>query len=846
MQRTADNTDYQHHPVHLAVGYHLDQYEIESILNIGDFRISYYAWDNRAERNVVIHEYFPKSLAIRQSDGFSVTSENQDRFTDFEFGLSEFLLEARLVSQIHSAYLPNIIEYREANGTGYLISEYDDGRSLRQILDDGDGQLSDKQINELLRTGLQGLRELHARNLLHTSVSPANLFIRNHGHPLLLGQGLARYRLAQYTKTYTVSLAPGYTPLEQYGLDGNIGPWSDLYALGASLYESISLIRPIDASTRHTALIKGDPDPLTPAVEIGKGQYSNLILSNIDWMLKPYVEDRPDSADLMLGVVNFQKQNKNLRSSQSTSSDIADETQNNENIIPMAKLAERSNLPTQDSEISSDTQAYTARTSSSGKFFYWTLSLALIAFLSVTGYQIYQHELTQKNLPTGANQEAQLLLDPEPVEPGPTESEPAKEIKSGPEEPALTTNQINEDEVESSDISQESDEARREFYANLQKEEEVQRLVEEELKAREAELAAEQLAQEQARQAQVAELLGKAEDALENFSLLKPEGQSAYDYFSQALEIQQDNERAITGLDDIADTYFSFALKAIDNKDPDKASRHLTDLIRVRPNDPRLDGFLQQITDLKAELKVEEEKKRLLEELAKAEEIKSRAPQIETENNNENSPPQVGDTPSVEADKNISTIPVTTEEPAELKDQGPEQTAVVEPQSPAINRVQLAAAYNTYDSGRYSNKLFNTMLDAANQSEGRAQYILAEMYAAGRGTEQNFAESTFWLKRSLDYVNQNAKYRQPWAEKAMGVIYEKGWYVDSDTARAVRWYQSSAEKGYGPAQYRLGLAYAKGLGVDKDIEQAEFWLKKALSNGHQEAKKALSKIPTRN
>ena len=137
------------------------------------------------------------------------------------------------------------------------------------------------------------------------------------------------------------------------------------------------------------------------------------------------------------------------------------------------------------------------------------------------------------------------------------------------------------------------------------------------------------------------------------------------------------------------------------------------------------------------------------------------------------------------------------------------------------------------------------MFKAANLDEGRAQYVLAEMYAAGRGVTQNFAESSYWLKKSLDYVNQNAKYRQAWAEKAMGVIYEKGWYVDSNPERAVRWYRSSADKGYAPAEYRLGLAFAKGLGVTKNNEQAEFWFKKALSNGNLEAKKALSKLPNR-
>ncbi len=852
MQQPADQANYQNNQNHLAIGYQLDQYEIESIVDIGDFRITYYAWDNRNDRNVIIHEYFPKSLAVRRQDDHSVTSENEDRFTDFEFGLSEFLLEARLVSQIHSAYLPHVVEYREANGTGYLISEYDDGASLRQVLDEASGKLSDAQVAELLKTGLQGLRELHARNLLHTSVSPTNLFIRNHGHPLLLGQGLARYRLAQYTKTYTVSLAQGYTPLEQYGLDGNIGPWSDLYALGASLYECIAGVRPVDASTRHTALIKGEDDPLTPAVELGKGEYSHLLLSNIDWMLKPYIEDRPDSADLMLGIVNFQKQKGSIKTTNLDSAGNTDEEKTKENIIPLAKLAEKSTASTGVSDLQ-ESSAYQVNADRSSKFVYWSLGLALLVFLTVTGYQIYQHELKQNNL-MAQTQEVQTSI--ETIDTSENENTSSASAETVIEEPTLDSS-IQQNETENQEISKDSDEQRREFYENLAKEEEVERRVEEEIKALEAQQQAEQEAREraekQALQGQISDLLNKAAIAKGNSSLLKPEGESAYDYYSQVLELQPENDFAHSGLNDIADHYFSFALKALEEKDPDKANLHLTDLIKVKSNDPRLAGFLQQITDLKAELKLEEEKQRLeqekqrlLEEIAQAEENKPEVPKTESpakpiENAQQTETKKIDET----EEQKISSVEVVSEN-EQNENQQSEPVAESKPEPPSLNRVQLAAAYNAYDSGRYSDSLFNTILDAANNHEGRAQYILAEMYAAGRGTEQNFAESTYWLKRSLDHVNQNARYRQAWAEKAMGVIYEKGWYVDSDTARAVRWYRSSADKDYSPAQYRLGLAYAKGLGVKKDIEQAEFWFKKALSNGHQEAKKALSKLPTRN
>ena len=606
MQNIANNSELDQGKTLLPIGYKLGQYEIESVLAIGDFRITYYAWDHRGDRNVVIHEYYPRSLCVRGEDTISVTSENEERFTDYEFGLSEFLLEARLVSQIRSPYLPSVIEYREANGTGYLVSEYDDGCTLRDKLDKDPGQLTDKELNELLSAGLQGLRELHARNLLHTSVSPNNLFIRYHGHPIVLGQGLARYRLAQYTKTYTISLAQGYTPLEQYGLDGNIGPWSDLYALGASLYECVAGVRPVDASTRHTAIIKGEQDPLTPAVEIGNGKYSNLLLSNIDWMLKPYIEDRPDSADLMLGVVSFQKSQQfrelNVESANNPTSSSESESQSSHK--GTKTLASKSSLMRE--EKTPQPALVEPAIRDNGRYFYWGLALFLLAFLGFTGYQIYKHELTPKPEVTASSiQETDNLFNPEALSPAGVDPD-------NPDQQAFES--TTEDQAQSQTISRQSDEQRREFYQGIFQEEEVQKRVKEELKALEEQQLTEQQIQQDAQQREIEALLDQAREAMDKVYLLKPEGESAFDYYSSVLTIEPLNQLAISGLNEIADAYFNFAIGSIERKDPDEAGIYLKNLIKVRPDDPRIDGFLQQITDLKAQLKLEETEAKLKQE----------------------------------------------------------------------------------------------------------------------------------------------------------------------------------------------------------------------------------------
>ena len=873
MQQTADTTDFNPAaPISddgtlLTAGYRLDEYEIESVLAVGDFRITYYAWDHRGDRNVVIHEYYPRSLCVRGDDKISVTSQSKERFTDFEFGLSEFLLEARLVSQIRSPYLPNVIEYREANGTGYLVSEYDDGRTLAEWLKKDPNPLSETQVNEILNSSLQGLRELHARNLLHTSVSPTNLFIRYHGHPVLLGQGLARYRLAQYTKTYTISLRPGYTPLEQYGLDGNIGPWTDLYALGASLYECVAGIRPIDASARHTSLIKGEQDPLTPAVEIAHGSYSNLLLSNIDWMLKPYLEERPDSADLMLGVVSFQKQSKFKKSALSETKPSPLDKPNADNETEVGLLTNSPDSDQKSVESIAQIDNQTVVVDDGGRKFYWGLGLLLLAFLSVTAYQIYKHEFSPELTSASEPESTDTLFKPEEVSPPPIQS-------SDENSTAIAT--------ENRMISRESDEQRREFYENVYKEDEVKRRVEEELAALKLAEQAELQRQEVDKRLEIEQLLNKADDAVKGENLLTPDGRSAFDFYSTILDIDSGNEKALTGLNEIADNYFNKAIDAIDNADPDAAGNYLKSLIQVRPDDPRLDGFLQQIIDLKAKIKLdkvtlelekkaeeqrqaeiqrlaqeklEEEEQLRLEKLAEQQKKKN----TQTELSNINSAAtELPETPieqtQIQAETQVDVDKQTENQTNELDNEtlsdnrAPQITPPAQSRqaTPTISTAKIRAAYKRYDRGEFSGVLFNDLFEAANSGDGRSQYLVAEMYAAGRGIEQNFAESTYWLKKSLDYVNKNAQFRQAWAEKAMGVIYEKGWYVDSNPERAVRWYRSSADKNYAPAQYRLGLAYAKGLGVNKDNEQAAQWLKKALSNGNLEAKKALTKLPSQN
>ena len=124
--------------------------------------------------------------------------------------------------------------------------------------------------------------------------------MRNSGPPLLLGFGRTHHALSPGEAGLESRVTPGYSAIEQYHDQGNLGPWTDLYAIGATLYRCISGSTPVAATERVTATAEGRPDPLVPAMETGKGRYDAGLLSNIDYLLQPEIENRPQSAGEIL------------------------------------------------------------------------------------------------------------------------------------------------------------------------------------------------------------------------------------------------------------------------------------------------------------------------------------------------------------------------------------------------------------------------------------------------------------------------------------------------------------------------------------------------------------------
>jgi serine/threonine protein kinase len=174
--------------------------------------------------------------------------------------------------------------------------EYEEGQSLARLIKDGD-TATEEEIMTILPPLLDGLEVVHQAGYLHRDIKPANIYMRTSDNsPVLIDFGAARYDVGSRSRTLTAIVTPGYAPFEQYETKGNQqGAWTDIYALGAVLYKLIGGKTPIESPERIGSIVRRNPDPLTSAIEIGRGFYSPHLLEAIDWALKINEKDRPQN-----------------------------------------------------------------------------------------------------------------------------------------------------------------------------------------------------------------------------------------------------------------------------------------------------------------------------------------------------------------------------------------------------------------------------------------------------------------------------------------------------------------------------------------------------------------------
>ena len=283
--------DYYHA---LPEGSAIEHYEIRGVLGAGGFGITYLGWDTRLRCPVAIKEYLPSDIALRKADGSSVIAKSSTDQDNYRYGLERFLSEARTLARFKEPNLIRVSNFLEANGTAYMVMDYEEGEPLNAYLERM-GALDEGSLKAIIIPILDGLRAVHAADFLHRDIKPGNIYLRKNGPPVLIDFGAARQALGEHSRSMTGVVTAGYAPFEQYSTRGRQGPWTDLYAIGATLYRCIAGQSPIESSERMAALTEGEPDPLIAALEVGRGKYSEAFLRVIDWLLRPAAKDRPQS-----------------------------------------------------------------------------------------------------------------------------------------------------------------------------------------------------------------------------------------------------------------------------------------------------------------------------------------------------------------------------------------------------------------------------------------------------------------------------------------------------------------------------------------------------------------------
>ncbi len=304
MPKTNNNT--------LPTGYELGDYTIESVLGQGGFGITYLANDRQLGTRVAIKEYFPNAFAIRDDEwGIHCRSDIDDSARKtYAWGLKQFLKEARALGQFKHYNIVRVLRFFEANNTAYMVMEYESGQSLARQLTMRGNHLGQPDLLRVFVPILNGLQAVHVANLLHRDIKPGNIYLRADESPMLIDFGSVRPTTQDSENIQPVTLTPSYAAVEQYPGQGQEGPWTDIYSIGASMYRCITGAQPVGSFKRYDAIRTYKPDPLTPLLEIRPDGYSDFVLKCVDWAMQIYPQDRPQSArELQDGLMGKRKAN---------------------------------------------------------------------------------------------------------------------------------------------------------------------------------------------------------------------------------------------------------------------------------------------------------------------------------------------------------------------------------------------------------------------------------------------------------------------------------------------------------------------------------------------------------
>ncbi|MFZ0746423.1 MAG: FHA domain-containing serine/threonine-protein kinase [Terracidiphilus sp.] len=216
------------------------KYVLGRALGQGGFGITYLAYDLEENRKLAIKEYFPAIISTRAQDRLTLAPLSNRNRQDLEYGLNKFYEEGQALYRFRDHLnVVRMVEYFRANGTGYIVMIYIEGRTFKEHLQRKGGKIAFVEALAPLSLVMNALQDLHSAGILHRDISPDNIYLEDGGGARILDFGATRYAMGEQSRSLSVVLKPGYAPEEQYRSRGKQGPWTDIYALGATFYRAI-------------------------------------------------------------------------------------------------------------------------------------------------------------------------------------------------------------------------------------------------------------------------------------------------------------------------------------------------------------------------------------------------------------------------------------------------------------------------------------------------------------------------------------------------------------------------------------------------------------------------------
>jgi kinase domain protein len=241
-----------------------DRYEIKDILGAGGFGITYKAWDNTLQTEVCIKEYYPVGIANRTVTASQVSVYTNADEASYKRGMQRFLREARGLAKLGSVKnIVNVHDYFEENNTAYMVMEYLKGKTLKCFVRENGGKVNEDVAIHVACSVLEALQHVHAVGIIHRDISPDNIYICDNMEVKLIDFGALKQEIAEVNKSTSIILKYGFAPPEQYTSNSREqGAWTDIYAVGATVYYILTGLIPQDSVMRMME------DVLVPLEEI--------------------------------------------------------------------------------------------------------------------------------------------------------------------------------------------------------------------------------------------------------------------------------------------------------------------------------------------------------------------------------------------------------------------------------------------------------------------------------------------------------------------------------------------------------------------------------------------------